>query len=130
MGLITEPELQTHIRQVTTWSPTIQASAAAAIEDASGLVLEYCEWLETPWTDATAPASAKLVVKRLAARLFDNPQQRVSYTGPEGLNYSGGPVRLLTDDEKATLDRLDPRRVAVGTIGLALPAWTVPDTTS
>lgn len=130
MGLITPDELHAYMQQTTDWSATMQASAIGAIEDASGVVLGRCTWLETPWTSETAPAGVKTVVKRLAARLLQNPQQRTSYTGPDGLSFSGGPVRLLTDDERDALDQLDPRRTFVGSIRAGLPAWTVPDTTS
>lgn len=103
MSLITLEDLSAHIQQGITKADSIEW-ANAAINDASGLVLTYCERLDEPWDATTVPAGVALVVKRVASRLFTNPMQRTNYTGPEGLNYSGGPVRLLTDDEREALN--------------------------
>ena len=87
----------------------------------------YCERFTNPWTAQTVPVGVKLIVKRIAARLFTNPQQRSSYTGPDGLNYSGGPVRLLTDDEREGLDPYKPSKKKVGTVRMAAAPWMVPE---
>lgn len=120
MGLITVDEFQAHIQQSAAFSGTYLESAEAAIEDASAVVLVECE-RTAAWV--TTPTDVKLVVKRLAARLFTNPQQRVSYTGPEGLNFSGGPVRLLTDDERDALAPYKASRKRVGAIRMGVAAW-------
>ncbi len=122
MDLITIEEFQAHIQQTAAFSDSYLASAQAAITDASETVLAECE--RTTW--ATPPASVALIVKRLAARLFTNPQQRVSYSGPEGLNYTGGPVRLLTDDEREQLAQYKASRRRVGSITMARAPWSTP----
>jgi hypothetical protein len=52
--------------------------------------------------------TVKLVVRRLASRIVENPSLRTSYTGPDGLTYSSsadlGP-KILTGDEMAALRR-------------------------
>lgn len=56
---------------------------------------------------ATIPDDVRLVVLRLAARIFKNPTGRVSYTA-DSLNYSGASdvsPRILTGDEIAILRR-------------------------
>ncbi len=127
MGLISLNDLQAHLQQTTTFSEKTQASALAAIEDASGAVLQFCERTSDSWTESTAPAAAQLVTKRLAARIYTNPQQRTSYAGPEGLNYQGGPVRLLTDDEREMLTPLKASTVRVGSIRMGVAPWMLPD---
>jgi len=130
MGLITIDELQAHLQRKTAFSDEIQASALAAIEDASGIIEGYRNLASYNWTDVTCPAGVKAVVKRVAGRIFTNPDQRTSYTGPDGLNFSGGPVRMLTDDEREQLDPFDPRRSHVGMIRMVPAPWSVPDTTT
>lgn len=129
-SLITLPEFQAHLQRKTDFTADITASAEAAITDASGLVNGYENLSANAWTDATCPDGVKAVVKRVAARLFTNPDQRTSYTGPEGLNYAGGPVRLLTDDEREQLNPFVARRSRVGMIRVSPAPWSVPDTTT
>lgn len=55
-----------------------------------------------------APEAVKLVVRRLANRIIENPSMRTSYSGPDGLQYSSSPdlsPRILTGDEMAALRR-------------------------
>ncbi len=123
MGLITTAELQLHLQQTTGLSEFYADVADLAIELASGTVLAYCHRTDSPWYATTCPGAVRLVTTRLAARLFTNPQQRTSYSGPEGLNYAGGPVRLLTDDEREMLDIYRPEERTVGTITMTVAPW-------
>lgn len=108
--LITVPELQAHLQRKTGFSADILLSAESAIADATSIVSVYIRTDVSALTAPTTPQwkidAAKGVCKRVAGRIFTNPDQRTSYTGPDGLNYSGGPVRVLTDDERAQLDPL------------------------
>jgi hypothetical protein len=106
MSIITVAELQISLQQTVTFSDFHTEVAQQCCDLASAEVVLFCP-KGADWTPETAPLSAKLVALRLAGRLMTNPQQRTSYSGPEGLNYSGGPVRLLTDDEKKSLMRLN-----------------------
>ncbi len=123
MGLITTTELQLHLQQTTDLSPFYADVAELAIELASDAVLAYCHRTGSPWYATTCPGAVRLVATRLAARLFTNPQQRTSYSGPEGLNYAGGPVRLLTDDEREMLAIYRSEDRTVGTINLTVAPW-------
>ena len=126
MALLTLEDLQLHLQQSTELSEFYQDAALAAIDDASGAVMGYLQLPDDTWTDQTCPSGVKLVAKRVAARLFSNPQQRTSYSGPEGLNFAGGPVRLLTDDEREQLGAYQPQHKRVGTIGLGIASWMRP----
>lgn len=56
---------------------------------------------------ATIPDAVRLVAVRIAARIFKNPQGRVSYTA-DNLQYQGAPdvsPRILTGDEMTMLRR-------------------------
>lgn len=125
MPVLTLADLEATIQQ-TLSSEFDTTNAQSAIDDASAIVNWYCERSEAPWNAATVPGSAHVVAKRLAARLFLNPAQRTSYSGPEGLTFTGSSVRLLTDDERETLDRLRPSTRRVGAIRLATPVWDTP----
>lgn len=127
-ALISISDLQLHLQQTTTFSEAVTAAANADIEDASAAVLAYCERTEAPWTALTVPAGVALVVKRIAGRLLANPQQRSSYSGPDGLTYTGGPVRLLTDDEREQLDPYKASKVRVGSMRLGVASWMRPPT--
>lgn len=121
--LLSVDELARHLQQ--TIPDTLWVSAEDACDDAATLIRAH---LRSDLADLAGWRldSAKLVAKRSAARFFTNPQQRTSYSGPEGLSYQGGPVRLLTDDEKAILDGLKGDSVAVGTISMAVAPWMTP----
>jgi hypothetical protein len=110
MSIITIAELQLHLQQTTTFSDFHTQSAQQCCDMASALVVSLVPGADV-WTDADAPLAAKLVALRVAGRLLTNPQQRTSYTGPEGLNYAGGAVRLLTDDERDVLASLTGLRL-------------------
>lgn len=119
--LLSVEELASHIQQ--TIPDALWGSAEDACDDATTLIRAH---LKSDLADLAGWRldAAKLVAKRSAARFFTNPAQRTSYSGPEGLAYQGGPVRLLTDDEKATLDTL--RVVRVGAIRMGVAPWMTP----
>jgi hypothetical protein len=125
MAILTLADLEATIQQ-TVIGEQEELNAQSAIDDASAIVNAYCERVADPWDDSTAPLAAVVVAKRLASRLYLNPQQRTSYSGPEGLTFTGTPVRLLTDDEREALDRLRASRRRVGSVRLAGPAWDTP----
>jgi hypothetical protein len=126
MALITISDLEAHLQQALAFSANGADAAQAAIDDASGAVNGYKNLASHGWDATTCPDSVKLVVKRVAGRLLTNPQQRTNYTGPDGLNYTGGPVRLLTDDEREQLDVWVPRSTKVGMIRMTAAPWSVP----
>ena len=70
---------------------------------ASARVREHCDPARLAAATADGVASVQLVMLRLAARMWNNPLERASYTGPEGLSYVTTSPRILTDDERATL---------------------------
>lgn len=125
MGMITVAELELHLQQTMSSEASI-GEAQAAIDDASAAVNGYENLSHHEWDDETCPGGVKLVVKRVAGRLLTNPQQRSSYSGPDGLNYSGGPVRLLTDDEREQLNAWVPRKKRIGMIRMTAAPWSVP----
>ena len=126
-AIITLEDLQLHLQQTTTYSAFLTSSANADIDDAEAAVHAYCERFTNPWTALTVPVGVVLIIKRVAARLVTNPQQRSSYSGPDGLTYSGGPVRLLTDDEREALDPYKASRKKVGSIRTGIAAWMTPE---
>lgn len=47
------------------------------------------------------------VALRVAAQWFTNPQDRASYSGPEGLNYTGSPMmlsKIMSEADRVTLE--------------------------
>lgn len=128
-AIITLEELQLHLQQTTSYNEFLTAAANADIDDAEAAVNAYCERFTTPWTALTVPVGVALIIKRVAARLLTNPQQRSSYSGPDGLNYTGGPVRLLTDDEREALDPYKASRKKVGSMRAGVAAWMTPEVT-
>ena len=95
--------------------PADQDAALAACEDAMAAVLVYMDiaqdGAEAAALSPAAVTSVRKVAKRLAVRLFTNPQERASYAGPEGLSYQISPntsARILTADEREQLDRVRP----------------------
>lgn len=66
---------------------------------------------ENPGITAEGITALRKTAKRIAVRFFTNPQDRGSYSGPEGLSYTVATsvsARILTQDEKDALDRLLP----------------------
>lgn len=76
------------------------ARAEAVLDDASAVVLALGD---PAWTDATVPTVVRVIVLRLARRMWDNP---------EGLSYEAlgdhvtsrqAAASLLTEDERALI---------------------------
>lgn len=122
MAILTIQELADHL-QMSIVGDIPEAAAQAAIEDASAVVINFCGRVSQPWDEATGPEAVKAVAKRLAARIYENPAQRTSYAGPDGLTFSGGPVRLLTDDEREQLMMFRRRSSKVGHIASPSAPW-------
>lgn len=100
------------------------AYAESAIADAEGVVIELaCGRSLDDWDANTIPSGILAIIKRIAASLYKNPQQRTSYTGPDGLNYNGGAVRLLSDSDRELCGRFDPQKTHVGSMRLAVASW-------
>ena len=119
--IVTKADLELHLQQ--TIGASLADAAEACLQDAQDAAMNHCERIDDPWTSETMPLGVALIIKRVAARLFTNPQQRSSYTGPDGLNYTGGPVRLLTDDEREQLNAYKTSSKHVGSIRLGVAAW-------
>lgn len=123
MSIVTVDDLQRHLQQTVTFSEFHMGVAQQCLDDAEGAVLTYCEREGNPWTADTCPRGVFLIIERVAGRLLTNPQQRTSYSGPDGLNYTGGPVRLLTDDEREMLNPYKASRKRVGSIRMGIATW-------
>ena len=104
--LITVSELAVYMQRTLAVD---NPAALAAIADVTADINVFCRQDVTtathlqPWQIA----AAKSVCKRAAARVMTNPDQRASFSGPDGLTYSGAgdiPGRILTGDEKLMLD--------------------------
>lgn len=119
--IVTKADLELHLQQAI-GAPLVDA-AEACLQDAQDAAMNYCERADDPWTSLTIPMGVALIIKRVAGRLLTNPQQRSSYSGPDGLNYTGGPVRLLTDDEREQLDPYKASKVRVGSMRLGVASW-------
>lgn len=94
------------------------AIALEAIRSASGAVL-HAAGRETPWPDGAMPEIARTICLRCAQRMLTNPEQRQSFAGPEGLSFSGSPVRILTQEERDDLAQYGPKVRRGGVIAMA-----------
>lgn len=119
--IVSKAALELHLQQ--TIGATLVTAAEACLQDAQDAAMDYCERVDDPWTSVTIPMGVALIIKRIAGRLFTNPQQRTSYSGPDGLNYTGGPARILTDDEREQLDPYKVSKKRVGSMRLGVAAW-------
>lgn len=99
MPIVTPEELATALR----WDDVERASALQAIQLAEDSVTDAigAATAEVPW-----PASVKWVVLRVALRVYANPLS-ASQESSGVMSLTLDPVRaLLSDDERAELDRL------------------------
>lgn len=87
-------------------------AAQSACSDAMVCALSYLGQVDDPETlGANGIAVVRKVAKRIAVRFFTNPQDRASYSGPDGLSYTMSPnvsARILTQDERDQLDFVKP----------------------
>jgi hypothetical protein len=66
---------------------------------------------DNPGITAEGITALRKTAKRIAVRFFTNPQDRGSYSGPDGLSYTAAAsvsARILTQDEKDALVRILP----------------------
>lgn len=100
--LVTADELGQHMGRAI--AEDAQADADEAIKAASAAVNHAAQRTgDDAWTADTVPGIARLTCLRSAARLLNNPEQRTTYTGPEGLSYSGSPSSILSKEERGDL---------------------------
>lgn len=100
---ITVRDLAEHLR--TTIAEADLPAATAICAAASAVVRARCNaTLLAAATDDQLEV-ARLVMTRVAGRMFNNPNDRTAYSGPEGLAFSpiATSVRVLTDDEREQL---------------------------
>lgn len=94
------------------------ARAQAALEDASAVVLSIGD---PEWTEATVPAAARVVVLRLARRLWENPEGNVQETLGDHTVTRAAAGAFLTPDERGlvmTAAGFSPGAYSVGTPGV------------
>lgn len=84
-------------------------AAEAAVDEAVALVVQRLGFdpvTEKDVADADLVA-LHAVCKRVAAQHFRNPEQRQSFSGPDGLSYAGSPQivgKLLTEADRVVLE--------------------------
>lgn len=83
-------------------------AAEAAVSHAIAQVVDVVGF--DPTEDDTVTVAdvhlAQAIAVRIAAMYFVNPQDRQSYSGPEGLSYTGSPQgvgRIMTDADRKSL---------------------------
>ena len=87
-----------------------QAAAVDACTFATAAVVDVIGFDPADTTEYTVAQSdvdlARGIAVRIAAQHFTNPDQRQSYSGPEGLSYTGSPQlvgRIMTDADRKSL---------------------------
>lgn len=106
--LITVDELAQHMATTFADEPTRQA-ATAVIDEVTASISVHCRRDVTGLPNdipSYVLTAAKLVAKRVAARIMRNPDMRQSFKGPEGLDYSmiaNLPEMILTGQEERNL---------------------------
>lgn len=101
-----------------------EPSAVAAVEFARALVVQRIGFdpatatvtdytVDPPDTNATCDdedvLAARAVALRIAAQWFTNPQDRASYSGPEGMAYTASPQmlsRILSEADRVVLEMI------------------------
>lgn len=86
-----------------------ETSAEAAVAAAVALIDHYLGFDIEAQDDVTAGdiAVCTAVGARVAAQWFTNPQDRASYSGPEGLSYTSSPQmlsRILSEADRVVLE--------------------------
>ena len=106
-GLLTVTDLETHLHR--TISATDDPSAAAAVTFATALVTDAVGFDLIDGDYAVSASDLDLargVAVRIAAQHFTNPEDRQSYSGPEGLSFTASPQmlsRLMSEADRRTL---------------------------
>ena len=101
-----------------------QPSAVAAVDYARAFVVQRIGFdpatatvtdntVDPPDTNASCDdedvLAARAVALRVAAQWFTNPQDRASYSGPEGLSYTASPQmlsRILSEADRVVLEMI------------------------
>ena len=106
-GLLTVTDLETHLHR--TISATDDPAALAAVTFATALVTDAVgfDLIDGDYTVSAADLDlARGVAVRIAAQHFTNPEDRQSYSGPEGLSFTASPQmlsRLMSEADRRTL---------------------------
>ena len=106
-GLITVTDLETHLHRTIADrdDPAAQAAVAFAIALVTDVVGFDVLGDDYAVTDSEIDL-ARGVAVRAAAQHFANPEDRASYSGPEGLAYTSSPQmlsRLMSEADRKTL---------------------------
>lgn len=106
-GLLTVTDLETHLHR--TISATDDPAAQGAVTFATALVTDAVgfDLIDGDYTVSAADIDlARGVAVRIAAQHFTNPEDRQSYSGPEGLSFTASPQmlsRLMSEADRRTL---------------------------
>lgn len=107
MAYLAVSDLETHLGR--TFAVADSDTAEAAVAAAVALIDHYLGFDIEAQTDVTAGdiAVCTAVGTRIAAQWFTNPQDRASYSGPEGLSYTSSPQmlsRILSEADRVVLE--------------------------
>lgn len=106
-GLVTVTDLETYLHRSIAVKD--DDSAQAAVDFATVLVNDVIGFDVTGNDYAVADsdrAIAKAIALRIAVQWFTNPEDRTSYSGPEGLSYTASPQmlsRIMSEADRRTL---------------------------
>lgn len=105
--LLTVTDLEAHLHRSV--GSKDRASAQAAVDYAVALVWDTIGFDVTD-TDYTVAEADLVVVRavavRIAAQWFTNPEDRASYSGPEGMSYTASPQmlsKIMSEADRRTL---------------------------
>ena len=106
-GLVTVTDLENYLHR--TISTKDDPSAQAAVDFATALVWDTLGF-DVTGDDYTIDANDLLIVKgitlRIAVQWFTNPEDRATYSGPEGMSYTASPQmlsRIMSEADRRTL---------------------------
>lgn len=106
-GLLTVTDLETHLHRAI--AAKDEDSSQAAVDFAVALVGDVVGF-DVTGTEYTVADADVLIVKaiavRIAAQWFTNPEDRASYSGPEGMSYTASPQmlsKIMSEADRRTL---------------------------
>jgi len=106
-GLLTVTDLETHLHRAIAVKD--DDSAQAAVDFAVALVGDVVGF-DVTGDDYDVTDADVLIVKaiavRIAAQWFTNPEDRASYSGPEGMSYTASPQmlsKIMSEADRRTL---------------------------
>ncbi len=106
-GLLTVTDLETHLHRAIAVKD--DDSAQAAVDFAVALVGDVVGF-DVTGDDYDVTDADLLIVKaiavRIAAQWFTNPEDRASYSGPEGMSYTASPQmlsKIMSEADRRTL---------------------------